>query len=713
MKRTQVLLPLIVGALLCQSAHAVVWKSSQIVGYATGNLGVVGTGDIDGWNSGTATPEITVTNGSGSLDGTALGLVASAGDKVFLGPTSNTLSARIQFVPNSTFPQTVETNIYYSFLYKFKNAADVSTVGEPIARVNRANSGAGTAQHWDLIAKNVAGQIQLGLFKANGTATNYAATNITAGSTIFVVVRQHIITGAQNDVYDLWINPPSEYYGTNEVDIPASLVTVGAVTTDGTEDSSSTGPGRLTLGSGVNSEFDELRIASTWADATPRFGSCVGAAIETQPTNVTQCAEISASFVAAALSTATAPTYQWQRSTNAGSTWFNISGATGSRYTTPNLAQSDSGSLYRAIVNVACNNSSATSAVASVTLTNPVVSSVGTVLYDTFADGFRDDAPVSSANSLWYTAVLDNLQVQSENLVALPVSGGSSLWLGYFIDTNLPPVHLAVGRTIKVTLPFVANSYANFTNNSSLRLGLFDYYDAGARITQDGSSAGGSQGLGTGVRGYMLNLDFGPTFAVNSPVQLLARSFLPDINLMGSIGDYDSFGSGPAGGGYIGATAFQAGTQYTLEFTVARTGVNTANVTATITGGGTNWSHTITDTNYVYHRFDAFGIRPNSMETSADGFTFSEFKVEVLQGLVPVNPFSITSVQALAADSIKLTWQSQAGASYHILSSPSLGSPNWTTNGTVAATGSSTSYTNTPVSGAERYYRVVGLPYTP
>src|SRR5262245_3878441 len=96
MKSIRILLILVLGSLVCQSAHAVLFKSIQFVNYATGNLGAAGTGDLEGWNGGTATLQVTVTNGSGSLVGTNLGLVVSAGDKVFLS-ASNTLSARIQF----------------------------------------------------------------------------------------------------------------------------------------------------------------------------------------------------------------------------------------------------------------------------------------------------------------------------------------------------------------------------------------------------------------------------------------------------------------------------------------------------------------------------------------------------------------------------------------------------------------------------------------
>jgi hypothetical protein len=657
---------------------------------------------------------ITLTNGSGSLIGTNLGLVAAAGDRVFIGTNDTINASRNQFVPGTTYPQGNETNLYFSFLYKFNNAANVSADGEIMIRVNRANSGTATAQHWDLLAKNVGGLIQLGIAKAGGV-TNYATTNINAGETFFVVVRQHIIPGAQNDVYDLWINPPPAFFGTNEMDIPPSSVSIGALTTDGTEDSSGTGPGRFAVGSGLDAEFDEFRVATTWAEATPWFGQCLSAgAAAISPTNLTQSAEISATFRAAPLGTS--PTLQWQRSTDAGGTWNDIPGATASVYTTPNLALSESGTRYRVIVSVACDSSSATSAVATVTLTNPVVTPLGVVMNDTFTDpdlGFddRSNPPLTVSNSLWFTSDTDLLTAfgQGGNMVGTPAPGSSRLWLGYFSDTNQPPVHLAVGRGIKVTLPFTPNSFSAHTNNAGLRIGLFDYYDGATRIMQDGPPAGGSRGNGIGVRGYLLNLDFGQTFSTNSPLQLLARSFLQDDNLMGSIGDYQSFGSGPAGGGYTGAAAFQAGTPYTLEFTAARTAVNSVEVTVTITGGGTNWSHTIADNTYAYHRFDAFGLRPNSLETSADSFTFPEFIVEVVEGAVALFPFNITGLEALSPSSVKLTWDSVSGVTYHVLSRNTINSLE-TTNATIVATGNSTSYTNSPVSGAERYYRVLAIP---
>ncbi|MEK7781109.1 MAG: hypothetical protein AAB370_06380 [Verrucomicrobiota bacterium] len=718
MKHIRLVLAVTTIALASINVEATLLRSTQMVGYNTGNLGTTGVGaGADAWENSTA--QVTVTNGSGSLDGTSLGLVASAGDRAFISATT-ALNVRNQFVPASTYPvASTDTNIYFSFLYRFRNVADVSSAGELMIRMNTGTSGTGTAQHWDLHAREVGGQIQLGIAKAAGI-TNFATTNISQGETVFVVIRQHMIVGGQNDVYDLWINPPAQFFGTNELDVPPVSATVGALVTDGTEAATGSGPGRFVVVAGLNSEFDEFRAATTWAEVTPAFGSCVGAAIETHPTNVTQVAEISASFYAKALASATSPTYQWQRSTNNGGTWNNISGAASSSYTTPNLTLAESGSQYRVIVNVTCGGgSSATSSVATVTLTSPAVTPVGIVMDDTFLDpelGFDDRAnlPLTITNSTWYTLVTDDLTAfgQGGNMLGTPAAGSSRLWLGYFTATNALPVHLSVGRAIKVTLPFTPNSFSSFTNNGGLRFGLFDYFDGGNRIVSDGAAAGGSAGNGNGVRGYMLNLDFGPTFTANSPLQLLTRSSLGDNNLMGSVALYESLGSGPAGGGYTGAVAFQAGTQYTLEFTVSRIDINSVNVTAAISGGGTNWSHSVTETNAGYHRFDSFGIRLNSLETSADSFSIAEFKVEVLQGAVSVPSFNITSIESLSQTALKLTWNSVSGASYHVLSRSTLSGVE-TTNATIVATGSSTSYTNNAVSGSERYYRVLAPPYTP
>lgn len=714
--------------------------TEPFINYANGQLGAVGTGGggtVPGWYN-SKTP-ITVTNGSGSLDGSALGLVASTGDRALVSNSNmwNVTTAGFYdgcyniFCPQSTFGPNTETNIYYSFLFRFNNASEVATDGQPFTGVSRWNGGiassSGQTFHWQLIAKRVASDIQIGItknyYRGSGAVTNYATANLVAGQPFFVVVKQHIVSGASNDVYDLFINPPPDTFGASDANVPPASAT--SLANEGVEDPSSSGPGRFwIIASGASASLDELRIGNTWAEVTPPFGQCVAAGVAGSPTNWTQVEGIGATLVVTG--TGSSPTYQWQVSGPGSSTWTNISGAVFSTYTTPNLwLASDNGNKYRAIVNVTCNGSSATSDVATVTLTLPVSTPNGIVMDDTFLDpdlGFDDRAntPITSSNSVWYTQWTDLLAayLQGGNMVGIPTNGSSSLWLGYFVENTNQPVHLDVGRQIKVTLPFTLSSFSGHTNNAALRFGLFDYADGGVRVVQDGNTATGSSGNGRQVRGYMLSVDFGPTFTVNSPLSLLARTGLADTSLMGTTGDYASLGSGPAGGGYSNAPAFQSGTEYTLVFTVARTAQNAVQVTASITGGGTNWTHSTTETNLAYHRFDAFAIRPNSLETSADSFTFPQFTVEVTNApvtAVSVPPFNITAVQQLSPSAVKLTWGSVSGATYYVLTRDSLSTGNWTTNGSVVATGTSTSYTNTPIANGvtERYYRVLAPPYTP
>src|SRR2546423_4189657 len=122
---------ILTAGLLLSPASAAPVRTSQIVGYGTGVLGTdAATGTLDGWVNPKA--QITVTNGSHSLDGTGLGLVSSAGDKVFISATpASGFGCRNQFA-SGAFPQTIPTNIYYSFLYRFNVATDVSSNGQKI-----------------------------------------------------------------------------------------------------------------------------------------------------------------------------------------------------------------------------------------------------------------------------------------------------------------------------------------------------------------------------------------------------------------------------------------------------------------------------------------------------------------------------------------------------------------------------------------------------
>lgn len=75
----------------------------------------------------------------------------------------------------------------------------------------------------------------------------------------------------------------------------------------------------------------------------------VAPSISTQPGAANVTAPDAATFSVTASGTPT-PSYQWQLSTDSGTTWSNINGATAASYTTPATATSDSGKKYRVVV---------------------------------------------------------------------------------------------------------------------------------------------------------------------------------------------------------------------------------------------------------------------------------------------------------------------------------------------------------------------------
>lgn len=75
-------------------------------------------------------------------------------------------------------------------------------------------------------------------------------------------------------------------------------------------------------------------------------------------------------------------------------------------------------------------------------------------------------------------------------------------------------------------------------------------------------------------------------------------------------------------------------------------------------------------------------------------------------------PLHILSVERLQPTEVKLVWESTPGKTYVIESRDDLAAGNWTTNGTITATDSTTAFTNSSIPGivAQRYYRVGRTP---
>jgi extracellular elastinolytic metalloproteinase len=113
--------------------------------------------------------------------------------------------------------------------------------------------------------------------------------------------------------------------------------------------------------------FNAAGTIIQYVDTVTRItNTCAGVSITTPPTNQTACSGANATFTVVA--TGTAPTYQWQVSTNGGGTWSNVTGATTATLTLTAVTAAMNNNQYRVIVNNTCP-STTTSSPATLTVT--------------------------------------------------------------------------------------------------------------------------------------------------------------------------------------------------------------------------------------------------------------------------------------------------------------------------------------------------------
>jgi hypothetical protein len=93
--------------------------------------------------------------------------------------------------------------------------------------------------------------------------------------------------------------------------------------------------------------------------------------IITQPSSVSLCPGLDATFTVAA--TGTGVTYQWQRSTSSGGTFTDIAGETGTTLTVPAVMSAINNFRYRALVKSACTPAGSPSTTATLTVIEPAL----------------------------------------------------------------------------------------------------------------------------------------------------------------------------------------------------------------------------------------------------------------------------------------------------------------------------------------------------
>lgn len=257
------------------------------------------------------------------------------------------------------------------------------------------------------------------------------------------------------------------------------------------------------------------------------------------------------------------------------------------------------------------------------------LSSHGTLLVDdSWADGSRNEQNLP-AESAWYSSDSSGTSLTAAiGSITGTVPASSVQWLTYYTAAGTPAT-LNVGDTLKATAMFTPAGVTAQNANRGLRIGLYNFASGGTRVSANGYSTGAGTGApGANVLGYMLNLNFGSSFGVDTPLQIMERTVVGSINLMGASGDYTTLSSGPAGS--LSGSAFSSGTEYTFEFSVTRTAADSVNITTRFVGGALDISHTATDASGTTFAFDTFAIRPAASAQTASSFNFARLKVEVL-----------------------------------------------------------------------------------
>jgi hypothetical protein len=334
--------------------------------------GTVGTGQRDAtggqWyhagNTANASPTIT----AGNLPYPGV-LPAASGNKVLVGSTAANLAAGRYFHSSMSKALTSggTASRFYSFVLQASDISALGASGTWIAGFNNTGGSATTAFPTVIGGRTYVKSVnsntgfQIGLSKAAGDTPTFGSSpqTFTTSDTIFIVVEYVVNTGStSDDVANMWINPSVATFANNAYKPTPTLSSGsgGDMTTSGSLQS-------FLLANSANSGqhyVDELRVAADWAGVTPSI-------ITNQPSSVTTDYGQSASFSAGALA---GSTYQWRKNNS------DLSGETGTTLSLATVAQANEGS-YTVVATLSGN--SVTSAVATLTVNDPKVTSGPTI----------------------------------------------------------------------------------------------------------------------------------------------------------------------------------------------------------------------------------------------------------------------------------------------------------------------------------------------
>lgn len=203
--------------------------------------------------------------------------------------------------------------------------------------------------------------------------------------------------------------------------------------------------------------------------------------ITTQPANQIEQIPDTATF---SVASSDASSYQWEVSTNGGSTWTPIGGANATSFTTGATDASMDGNLYRCILTNACGNTTSNSA--SLTVTNPSPNNV------TSTRGCFED---TSVNIDWNTPATG---ATPTGYVVFMIDGGTAP-AGALSDANTytADANFTTATTVSATLGKVvykgngtSATVTNLTEDNNYSITVFAYVGEALTGWSNGTSGG-------------------------------------------------------------------------------------------------------------------------------------------------------------------------------------------------------------------------------
>jgi hypothetical protein len=346
-----------------------------------------------------------------------------------------------------------------------------------------------------------------------------------------------------------------------------------------------------TVGGGTAQNGDVV-LTGTQEIALTGAGTGGGPVVTTDPTNVSVPAGGTATFTAAASGTP-APTVQWQVSTNGGSSFSNISGATSTTLSVTGTTVSENGYEYRAVFTNSVSSATTTAGTLTVTGTAPSITSADNKTFT-----------VGSAGSFTVTTGGTPTPAISES-GALP-SGVTFVDNGNGTATLAGTPSANTGGTYSLTITANNGVSPNATQSFTLTVDQAPSITSGNNTTFTVGTAGSFTATGAGYPAPT----FSETGLLPSGVTLSSAGVLSGTPAAGTGGSYPITITASNG---ISPNAAQT---FTLTVDQAPSITSANNTTFTV---GTAGSFTATGTGYPAPTFSETGLLPSGVTFSSAG----------------------------------------------------------------------------------------------